>query len=458
MGRRDGNAFGGGMRRIPQAAAGVVLFRVEGGTRRYLLVRSALTRRPIWEFPKGGVERGETEAQAALRELREESGITAHEHTVVDGWRQEERYVFTQGEAGERSLIVKRVVYFLAESRTAQVVLSREALEYRWAPYEEAHRLLRFPGKRTVLERAEAFLRAAEAPLVPAAGDGMDLDTLRAAVVAADPSLAASRFARLPDGWHSVAVDVDDRWVFRFARHAEAARALEAEARLLAVVHPAVTVRVPRPVFHPGPPAFSRHEKIPGEHLTPARYERLPGDARARLAADLARLYAELHALDGRTMAAAGASPVRPWLPPAEIRRLAGSALAPGLRAWAEETLAAWEALPADPHGTVYGYFDGHGWNLAFDHAQGRLNGVYDFGDSGFGPLHQEFVYANLVSPDLAARVIDAYEARTGRALDRRRIEVLTGVLRLSELAESAHDAALAPEMLRSVAAWAARG
>lgn len=150
------------MRRIPQTAAGVVLFRTEDGVRRYLLVRSALTRRPIWEFPKGGVERGETEAEAALRELHEESGIGAGEHRVVEGWREEERYVFTQGEAGDRSLIVKRVIYFLAESSTATVTLSREALEYRWASYEDAHRLLRFPGKRLVLERAEAFLAARE--------------------------------------------------------------------------------------------------------------------------------------------------------------------------------------------------------------------------------------------------------------------------------------------------------
>ena len=45
-------------------------------------------------------------------------------------------------------------------------------------------------------------------------------------------------------------------------------------------------------------------------------------------------------------------------------------------------------AMPPDPLGTVYGFFDGHGWNMAFDHARGRLNGIFDFGDSGFGPLH----------------------------------------------------------------------
>ena len=152
------------MRRVSQIAAGIVLFHVVDGERRYLLVRSALTRRPIWEFPKGGVETGETDEVAAERELREEAGVTEADYRVLPGFREEERYVFTQGKGEERVLIVKRVVYFVAEARTDAVTISHEAEAYRWAPYEEAHRLLRFPGKRAVLERAQQFLDKLEAP------------------------------------------------------------------------------------------------------------------------------------------------------------------------------------------------------------------------------------------------------------------------------------------------------
>jgi bis(5'-nucleosidyl)-tetraphosphatase len=153
------------MRRVSQTAAGIVLFLMEGGERRYLLVRSALTRRPIWEFPKGGVEAGETDAEAAERELREEAGLRVGDYDVLDGFREEERYVFTQGKGEARTLIVKRVVYFVAESRTREVQISHEAEDFRWVTYEEALRLLRFPGKRAVLERAELFLtRQSTAP------------------------------------------------------------------------------------------------------------------------------------------------------------------------------------------------------------------------------------------------------------------------------------------------------
>ncbi|HEU0012344.1 MAG TPA: NUDIX domain-containing protein, partial [Longimicrobium sp.] len=133
------------MRRVSQTAAGVVLFRNGGGPRRYLLMRSALTRRPIWEFPKGGVERGETEEQAAVRELWEEAGIGRDAISLMDGYREEERYVFTQGRGEERTLIVKKVVYFLAETEAEEVTISREAETYRWATYEEAMRMIRFP-------------------------------------------------------------------------------------------------------------------------------------------------------------------------------------------------------------------------------------------------------------------------------------------------------------------------
>lgn len=152
------------MRRVSQLAAGVVLFREEDGARRYLLVRSALTRRPIWEFPKGGVEAGETDAQAAERELQEEAGVRADDYRVIHGFEEEERYVFTQGKGEGRTLIVKRVVYFLAEALTAEVRISHEAEDFRWATFEEAQRLLRFPGKRIVLERAELMLARMSAP------------------------------------------------------------------------------------------------------------------------------------------------------------------------------------------------------------------------------------------------------------------------------------------------------
>jgi hypothetical protein len=93
---------------------------------------------------------------------------------------------------------------------------------------------------------------------------------------------------------------------------------------------------------------------------------------------------------------------------------------------------------------------------MAFDHAAGGLNGIFDFGDSGFGPLHQEFIQSSLISPDLTERIAAEYETLTARLLDRERIALITAVLRLSELGGVAADPLRAAKAVRTVAQGAA--
>jgi bis(5'-nucleosidyl)-tetraphosphatase len=148
------------MRRESHRAAGVVLYR-EGETREYLILRSALTRRPVWEFPKGGIEPGEDEQTAGERELREETGLEHGGYLILPDFREEERYFFTRGDGSDRVLISKQVTYFLARWQHGEIQISREASRYRWGGYDEVLRLVRFPQKRRVLERAELRLARA---------------------------------------------------------------------------------------------------------------------------------------------------------------------------------------------------------------------------------------------------------------------------------------------------------
>jgi Ser/Thr protein kinase RdoA (MazF antagonist) len=283
------------------------------------------------------------------------------------------------------------------------------------------------------------------------------LETYRDVIVRNFPDLARSRFELATAGWHSIAVDVDDRLIFKFPRHEVAERALRGEAALLAAIRPRTGMPVPDLTIHDGPPIFSRHQKLKGDHLVAAEYDQLPEAARNDLAARLGRFYADLHRIPAATMIAAGARPIEAWLAPETIRAKALPVLPAALARYGAETLDAYEQLGTDPYGTVYGFFDGHGWNMAFDHRRNTLTGMYDFADSGIGPLHQEFIYSNLISPDLTARIVTAYETETGRSLDRRRIDVLSGMHRLTELAELADDPEQAPEMIRYLATWMAR-
>jgi hypothetical protein len=293
-------------------------------------------------------------------------------------------------------------------------------------------------------------------PPTMTAPSSKSLASLREVIRTVFPALEASRFSLLTEGFDSVAVDVDDRLIFKFPRSAAAERRLRMEARLLEAVRSAVTLPVPVVTLHEGPPLFSCHEKLKGEHLLPTDYEKLPDAARCQLDADMTGFFAELHVLDQQTMKEASAWPVEEWLPPNEILRQAWPLLPAELRPYAERTVTAYAQLPPDPLGTVYGFFDGHGWNMAFDHAAQRINGIYDFGDSGFGPLHREFVQPSLIGRDCARRIMDEYETLTGRRLDCERVAIMSGVLRISELGGFASDPPRIPAARDAVAEWAA--
>ena len=155
------------MRVRRHVSAGVIVFHRVADRCRFLLVLSRLTKRPLWEFPKGGVDSNETLLQTALRELEEETGLTADQVRLVPGFEWSESYRFTSGREPERTLIHKKVTYFLAESTTTDVRLApKEISEHAWLELEEAQRRIKYKERRRMLKEAAA---AAGCQSVPSA-------------------------------------------------------------------------------------------------------------------------------------------------------------------------------------------------------------------------------------------------------------------------------------------------
>src|SRR5512146_1866440 len=73
-----------------------------------------------WDFVKGNVEKGETEQETAVRELREETGISNARY--MDGFRERISYHYKR----QGATVFKEVVFFLMESGTKEVKLSFE--------------------------------------------------------------------------------------------------------------------------------------------------------------------------------------------------------------------------------------------------------------------------------------------------------------------------------------------
>ena len=131
-----------------EKTSGAVLHTEKDGERRYLLVK---TKSGHIGFPKGHVEYGETEKENALREISEETGITAQ---LLDGFRME--YTFTTLENTEKTGAFYLAYYDYKESQLQEAEIDEEYL----LPYEEALAKLNWEQDKEILKSAERFLNS----------------------------------------------------------------------------------------------------------------------------------------------------------------------------------------------------------------------------------------------------------------------------------------------------------
>ncbi len=134
---------------IEETSAGIVLFRKEDSKILFLLLHYPSGH---WDFIKGKMEEGESTHETAIREAKEETGII--DITFLENFEEWIKYEFQyQGE-----LVQKKVVFFLAETKTNEVKISHEHLDYSWMDYNSAMEKTTFDNAKTVLTRAQMLL------------------------------------------------------------------------------------------------------------------------------------------------------------------------------------------------------------------------------------------------------------------------------------------------------------
>lgn len=131
-------------------SAGVIVYRYTAEGLKYLLIRHPGGH---WDLPKGKLEQNETELQAALRELNEETGINMVK--LDEDFYQKVIYKYGDYRGG---LIQKQVVFFLASTEQEKVTLSHEHDAFVWLPFHEAISRVTFDSAQHLLALAHAHL------------------------------------------------------------------------------------------------------------------------------------------------------------------------------------------------------------------------------------------------------------------------------------------------------------
>lgn len=109
-----------------------------------------------WNFPKGKLEKGELSYQAAFREVAEETGIPSRSLSLEKNFKVTDKYIYQR----EGQKIFKIVIFFLAQAFNAEVrISSREHNGYGWFLSKDAVKLLRHQNSKTILKRADDYLR-----------------------------------------------------------------------------------------------------------------------------------------------------------------------------------------------------------------------------------------------------------------------------------------------------------
>ena len=136
------------------------MYRVRDGEPVFLLIRDSYQN---WGFPKGHLETDEPPDAAALREVREETGL---EDVALDGAIDTIDWFFRF-----RGRLVHKVCHFyLMRSDTSDTTPQRAEgiTACRWASFHDATQLVSYANARDVLRRAHAMVRGEDPAADPA--------------------------------------------------------------------------------------------------------------------------------------------------------------------------------------------------------------------------------------------------------------------------------------------------
>jgi len=117
-------------------------------------------RKPVLALPKGLIDQGEKPDETALREVREETGVTGRLITKIT----DIKYVYIRS-WGDQQKVFKIVSFYLLRYESGRIddvspEMRIEVREAHWLPLDEAPAKLAYSGERQVVRQVQEYLKA----------------------------------------------------------------------------------------------------------------------------------------------------------------------------------------------------------------------------------------------------------------------------------------------------------
>ncbi len=126
-----------------KSCGAIIIHKANKDNYKVLLVKNHNGR--YWSFPKGHVEKGETEEQTAIREIKEETGLDVE---IVDSFREVSDYT-------PFGRIKKRVVFFMAQTFSTDVKVQKEEIDsFIWVDLFDVHNKCTYDNDLRVIKKA----------------------------------------------------------------------------------------------------------------------------------------------------------------------------------------------------------------------------------------------------------------------------------------------------------------
>jgi 8-oxo-dGTP pyrophosphatase MutT (NUDIX family) len=131
-----------------EKSCGAIVYRKYHGNLEVLLIKHINSGH--WSFPKGHVEKGETEIETAMREIKEETSIDV---LIDPTFREIVSY-------SPRRDIHKEVVYFIARARNTDFIPQKgEVAQAKWVDINIVGNILTYDNDKNIINRARATIK-----------------------------------------------------------------------------------------------------------------------------------------------------------------------------------------------------------------------------------------------------------------------------------------------------------